>query len=106
MLSLAFAYLWMLFSLKKEDNGNQPEPTRRRAWPAYLSTVLLAVLVAGDSLLAESHPQLNLPLGAVSVVACLPVYLLSPSAKQAAKPAALNGFICFPDAPRPGRQPL
>ena len=83
VLSLAFSYLWILFCLKREDkalegNGTLPEPTQRLAWPAYLSTVLLAVLVTGDSLLAESHPQFDLPLGAVSLVACLPVYLFSP----------------------------
>lgn len=79
VLSLAFAFFWLHFCLKREepdtsDGGALPEPTRQRSWPAYLSTVLLAILVAADSLLT----QIEIPLGFVSLIACGPVYLFSP----------------------------
>lgn len=83
LLSLAFSYSWLLHCMKRSSgdpsgNGSLPEPTRQLAWPAYLSTILLVALVVGDSLLAGSYPQIDLPLGAISIVACLPVYLFSP----------------------------
>jgi Na+/H+ antiporter NhaD/arsenite permease-like protein len=83
VLSLAFAFFWLLFCLKREETstegtGELPEPTKQKTWPAYLSTVLLAVLVTGDSLLQEGYPQFNIPLGYISLIACAPVYLFSP----------------------------
>ena len=83
LISMAFAFAWLLFCLQREKNategaGELPDPTKRKTWPAYLSTVLLVILVVGDSLLQESHPQFSLPLGLVSIIACLPVYLFSP----------------------------
>ncbi len=83
LLSLAFAYCWLLRCMKRNSgdsrgNGSLPDPTRQLAWPAYFSTILLVALVVGDSFLVGSYPQIDLPLGAISVVACLPVYLFSP----------------------------
>ncbi|MDA4847425.1 SLC13 family permease [Hoeflea poritis] len=83
ILSLAFAYFWLLRCLKRENeteegNGDLPAPTRRLAWPAYLSAGLLAVLVIGDSLLQGRIPALDIPLGYLSLIACLPVYMFSP----------------------------
>ncbi len=83
VLSLAFSYGWLLLCMNRNNsdsggNGSLPDPTRQLAWPAYLSTILLVALVVGDSLLAGSYPQIDLPLGAISVIACLPVYLFSP----------------------------
>ncbi|WP_136660156.1 SLC13 family permease [Nitratireductor sp. XY-223] len=83
LVSLAFAYIWLLWCLNRETpeqqgNGDLPAPTRRLAWPAYLGAGLLAVLVVGDSLLQERFPALDVPLGYLSLVACLPVFVFSP----------------------------
>lgn len=78
VLSLAFAFFWMLICLKREHTDDHsintlPQPTRQTSWPAYLSAISLTFLVTADSLL----PHLSLPLGAVSLIACAPLYLLS-----------------------------
>ncbi|WP_419912040.1 SLC13 family permease [Hoeflea sp.] len=83
LFSLVFAYLWLLWCLKREPQsetgmGDLPVPTRRLAWPAHLGAGLLTVLVIGDSLLQERFPVLDIPLGVLSLIACLPVYIFSP----------------------------
>lgn len=82
ILSLLFAYLWYGYCFRRETQMERgtvrlPEPTADTAWPAYLSAILLAVLVAGDSLLRSRFPELDIPLGCVSLIACGPVYLFS-----------------------------
>ncbi|MCR9135978.1 MAG: SLC13 family permease [Alphaproteobacteria bacterium] len=79
VISLAFAFIWMLFCLRCEnpvdrDSNSLPNPTQQTAWPAYLSAALLIFLVTMDSL----FPIVSLPLGLVSLIACAPLYLFSP----------------------------
>ena len=81
-LSMAFAYVWYLYCLKTESTSEQetltlPEPKSDTSWPAYLATGLLIVLVVGDSILQSDFPEYDLPLGVVSLICCLPVYLFS-----------------------------
>ncbi len=100
VLSLAFAFVWLLFCLKTEQSstegsGTLPEPTKQLAWPAYLSTGLLAVLVAGDSLLLSRFPDLNIPLGYISLIACAPVYLFSPQRVNLFKEVDWHTLIFF-----------
>lgn len=81
-LSMAFAYVWYLYCLNKAAPAEQasltlPEPKSTVTWPAYLATAMLVVLVVGDSVLQSDYPQFDLPLGVVSLVSCLPVYLFS-----------------------------
>lgn len=81
-VSMLFAYFWYRYCFSREEPSRQaavelPEPTAESVWPAYLSAVLLAVLIAGDSLLQSSMPALDVPLGLVSLIACAPVFLFS-----------------------------
>lgn len=81
-LSMAFAYVWYLYCLKNEALVEQasltlPEPNSTITWPAYLATGMLVVLVVGDSVLQADFPEFDLPLGVISLICCLPVYLFS-----------------------------
>ncbi|MCR9214299.1 MAG: SLC13 family permease [Proteobacteria bacterium] len=82
VLSMIFAYFWYLYCLAREKPTDRapvqlPNPKSDSPWPAYVSTILLAVLVVGDSMVQSRFPDLDVPLGYLSLIACLPVYLLS-----------------------------
>lgn len=100
ILSMVFAYFWYKYCLDREAPTDQkpvdlPQPTANKSWPAYLSTILLAVLVIGDSLLQDSFPNLDVPLGWLSLIACLPVYLFSPQRITVAREVDWATLIFF-----------
>ena len=82
LLSLLFAYVWYRHCLAREakvENNTLtlPEPTSKRSWPALTATALLTVLVIADSAWQSRLPEIDVPLGLISAVASLPIYLFS-----------------------------
>ncbi|MEM9105318.1 MAG: SLC13 family permease [Pseudomonadota bacterium] len=82
ILSMIFAYLWFLFCMMRAEPAENteldlPSPNSEQTWPAYLATGLLTILVVGDSILQTDYPQLNVPLGYLSLISCLPIFLFS-----------------------------
>lgn len=82
LLSLFFAYLWYRRCLAREvkiQTGTLtlPAPTSKRSWPSLTATALLIALVLTDSILQSRFPEIDVPLGLISVAASLPIYLFS-----------------------------
>ncbi len=81
VLSLAFAYLWLRRSLVRVPasapaaDGLPLPHTSPRTWPAWTAGGLLVVLVCADSIAGRFGHAGLIPLGAASLIACLPVYL-------------------------------
>lgn len=82
LVSLLFVYWWLRLKLRRAQGqavkitGALPDPhdTPRR-WPAYLATILLVVLIVGDSILESVDPKLSIPFGLASLIACAPVFV-------------------------------
>lgn len=79
LVSLIFCIGWFRFCLARTRpialaTFSLPDVGNARAWPAWLATLLLALFIAGDSLL-PGWQGIGLPLGALSVIACAPVFL-------------------------------
>ena len=82
LLSLLFACLWYRYCLHREvkvegDGLCLPEPTSQHAWPSLLATGLLTVLVIADSVLQKRIPEVDIPLGLISIFAALPIFIFS-----------------------------
>lgn len=82
LLSLAFVYLWLRrhLAMPRRDGETVTTPLplphdQPRTWPAWLAAALLAILVCADSIAGTFGAAGLLPLGAASLIACLPVYL-------------------------------
>ncbi|GAB5470527.1 MAG: anion transporter [Rhodospirillales bacterium] len=79
-ISFLFAFLWLSRCLarsraKPEDSSvTLPRYERTRSWPALSATAFLVVLVLGDSLVQGQQGQVLLPLGAIGLIAALPVF--------------------------------
>lgn len=99
-ISLAFTLVWFWFCLKRAPKGDAPEhvtpdeQTMRR-WPALLSTGLLCVLVLTDSIAHESDWLPDLPLGALSLIAAIPLFLFSSHRLQLVKEVDWHTLIFF-----------
>ncbi|MTI44305.1 YbiR family transporter [Roseibium hamelinense] len=83
LLSLLFCFIWYRFCLSCAPSASGttevtlPAPSSDQLWPALLATGVLSVLVIADSVLAGYFPRFDIPLGAISVLSCLPVYIFS-----------------------------
>lgn len=100
LISLAFTLLWFWYCLSRTPRGNAPEhvvpdtQTLRR-WPALLSTALLAVLVLADSLAHETGWVPDLPLGVLSLIAAVPLFLFSSHRIQLVKNVDWHTLVFF-----------
>jgi Na+/H+ antiporter NhaD/arsenite permease-like protein len=82
LMSLLFAYAWYRRCLAREAcvedcTLSLPEATSKRSWPSLTATGLLIVLVIADSVMQSRIPEIDVPLGLISVFASLPIYLFS-----------------------------
>lgn len=82
LVSLAFTLVWFWFRLAREPQGEAPEAPSpdedpSRQWPPLLATGLLCVLVIADSLAAGSAWLPDIPLGAISLIAAVPLFVFS-----------------------------
>ncbi len=81
VVSFLFAFLWLSRLLARsppipeEAALRLPTPERTRTWPALLATLVLIVLILVDSLAQGSDGKVLLPLGAIGLIAALPVFL-------------------------------
>ncbi|MET1413258.1 SLC13 family permease [Roseibium sp. HPY-6] len=100
LISLAFTLLWFWYCFSKTPKGDAPEhvapdeQTSRR-WPALLATALLCVLVITDSVAHESDWLPDLPLGALSLIAAVPLFLFSSNRLQLVKEVDWHTLIFF-----------
>lgn len=86
--SLVLSTIWFARTMRGTESGDADalleDPRREERpghplWPLYLAVALLVVLVVGESLASAIDPALSFPLGIAAGIACLPVYLFSPT---------------------------
>ncbi|WP_172670771.1 SLC13 family permease [Labrenzia sp. DG1229] len=100
LISLVFTLLWFWFCFKRAPKGGAPEhvtpdeQTMRR-WPALLATGLLCVLVLTDSIAHDSDWLPDLPLGALSLIAAIPLFVFSSQRVQLVKEIDWHTLIFF-----------
>ncbi len=100
LISLVFTLLWFWFCFKRAPKGGAPEhvtpdeQTMRR-WPALLATGLLCVLVLTDSIAHDSDWLPDLPLGALSLIAAIPLFVFSSQRVQLVKEVDWHTLIFF-----------
>jgi len=82
LASLAFAWFWLARLLPAADAPAAPErhvlplpQDTPRTWPAYAAAFLLIALIGADGLQGALGQRAGLPYGAISLIACAPVYL-------------------------------
>ncbi|MEM0908420.1 MAG: SLC13 family permease, partial [Pseudomonadota bacterium] len=85
VLCLGLTTLWLLRAANAQSDAPTAEPDfadnteaapqGARLWPLYSSLALLVVLVTGESVIALFVPEWTVPLGALAMVAAIPVYV-------------------------------
>ncbi|WP_425070157.1 SLC13 family permease [Roseibium sp.] len=100
LISLGFALFWFWFCLAREPKGGAPEHVTpdaqtMRAWPALAATGLLCVLVVTDSFAHGSSWMPDLPLGALSLIAAVPLFLFSNQRLQLVKEVDWHTLVFF-----------
>ena len=82
LVSLLFVFWWLRRRLRMasgrpvEVTGTLPDPHEApRRWPAYLGTALLVLLIGADSVLESVDPDLTIPFGVASLIACAPIFV-------------------------------
>ncbi|WP_298985057.1 SLC13 family permease [uncultured Roseibium sp.] len=100
VLSLGFTLLWFWYCFGKAPKGDAPsnvtpDEQNMRQWPALLATGLLCALVITDSLAHETDWLPDLPLGALSLVASIPLFVFSSHRFQLIKEVDWHTLIFF-----------
>lgn len=100
IISLAFTLLWFWYRLKKEETGEAPEAVTPEdvtvhPAPALISTALLSVLVILDSVAGGASWFPDLPLGVISLIAAMPLFVLSSNRVQILKEVDWHTLIFF-----------
>lgn len=100
LISLAFTLVWFWYCFSREETGDPPshvapEEQTLRQWPALLSTGLLCALVLIDSFAHGSSWIPDLPLGALSLIAAVPLFLFSSHRVQLVKEVDWHTLIFF-----------
>ncbi len=81
LICFLFAFFWFAHCLKRSPTAQSvgglrlPDHPDTRVWPALAATGLLALLVLADSFYEGQTAQSLLPLGAIGLIAVLPVLL-------------------------------
>lgn len=96
IINLVICYYWLLFCYKSDLNNkisvtnfnsddffdsenmlNNKSSRNNLLWPVYLSLALFLLMVFYDALIQFLQMPSPLPIGALSVIACLPIYCFS-----------------------------
>lgn len=100
LISLIFTLVWFWICFAKAPKGDAPEQVTpdgqsARGWPALVSTGLLCVLVIVDSIAHESDFLPDLPLGVLSLVAAIPLFLFTDQRVRLVKEVDWHTLIFF-----------
>jgi Na+/H+ antiporter NhaD/arsenite permease-like protein len=99
-VSLAFTLVWFWYCFSKEQQGEAPshvtpDEKTKRQWPALLSTGLLCVFVLADSLAHGISWLPDIPLGAISLLAAIPLFVFSSHRVQLIREVDWHTLIFF-----------
>lgn len=61
-------------STHSNSDGRPDSQDRNSLWPVYLSLILFLCMILYDAIAQFVHTSSPLPIGALSVIACLPIY--------------------------------
>jgi Na+/H+ antiporter NhaD/arsenite permease-like protein len=102
LASLAFVFVWLRRGLGKAESGTEPEfaelpapYSQARAWPAYVGTGVLVVLIGADSLLDSIGIVVAIPFGVASLIACSPIFAFSNRRIQTFKEVDWSTLVFF-----------